>query len=508
MREFKYLLAISIIICVFGCSAKQSVDDRFVTLKVYHTNDIHSRLLPDGKHRGGLAYLASVLRIIREQDSQALILDAGDFYKRGSMPAQKSQDEATADILSQMSFYDARALGNNEIKVGIERFLDWSKNKEPAPIIAANFVDKNGAHVFEPYLVIKKSGLTIGLIGLTEIWSIDNEFQPSTKDDAKAPYKILDPLETVGPLIVKLRPQVDVLIVVAHQAFKKNEALAKKYPQVDLVVSGHAHQLSLDQKKLGENMVVEAGEFGHQLGVVTVVYDKNIKKVNSLESTFWPIGEEMQVADLKIEAAIKSAYKKWAPEAFEVLTQAQTELGVINNLNRHEGALSNFVVDLITSKNNAQVGFINSAFVREGIQKGKVLRDHLWMSIPFEDQVMTATLPRLHLQEMLQESITSYYKNTSFVPFAFSNIKASLKLDPLNRNLLSSKVTIVSKKDSIKVALPSYIVNHCREFFKEKYCPIQAVETGVEIRKLVEETFLATKNLEAPQLNRVSVTDR
>jgi 2',3'-cyclic-nucleotide 2'-phosphodiesterase (5'-nucleotidase family) len=508
MREFRHLLAISIVFVFIGCSGKSTSDDRFVTLKIYHTNDIHSRLLPDGKHRGGLAYLASVLRVIREQEPEALILDAGDFYKRGAMPAQKSHDEVTADLLSLMPYYDARALGNNEIKVGIPQIVEWSKSKEPAPLLAANFVDKTGQPVFAPYKIIKKAGLTVGLIGLTEKWTIDSDFQPDSKKDSKAPYKILDTTTTAGSLIAQLRPQVDVLIIVSHQTYKKNLELAKKFPQVDLVISGHTHILTPDQKKIGENMVVEAGEFGHQLGVATVIYDKNLKKVNSLESTFWPIGVDMQLPEPKIQEAIQKAYKKWAPEAFEVLAHSESEMTVINNNSRYEGSLGNYVVDLITTKTKSDVGFINGAFTREAFQPGKVTRDALYMSVPFEDTIMTAKISRTKLHEMIQEAVETQYKNIGFVPFAFSNAKLQLKMDALRKNLLAARVSILPEKEILKIALTSYVANHCTEFFKEKYCPLQVTPTGIEVRKLFEETLLARKRIEAPMLNRVSVTDK
>ena len=305
-----------------GCRSAETGDgsqeghNRYATLKIYHTNDIHAHLLPDGQGRGGLAYLASVLKVVKDQEKSALILDAGDIYKKGSMPAQVSHDEVTADLVSMMPYYDARAVGNNEVKVGMTQLQEWAKTKEKAPLLSANLVDKQNKPVFQPSLFIKRDGLNIGIIGVTPLVPIEKDAQADPAKDTRAPYKILSPDEALPPLIKALRPQVDVLILLSHQPFRDNLRWAREHPEIDLIVSGHSHVLTSDQKILVGNLVFETGAFGRNLGVATLVYDRTDKRVSSIDSTFWPIGTDTQMPDPKMTEAIKEDYKKWAPDAF------------------------------------------------------------------------------------------------------------------------------------------------------------------------------------------------
>lgn len=490
-----------------ACSSDPSQDSHYVTVKIYHTNDVHAHFLPDGQGHGGFAYLASVLKVIRAQEPDALVIDAGDYYKKGSMPAQLSHDQVTADLLHLMPYYDARAVGNNEVKVGISKLEEWAKKTEPAPLLSANFQDKDSNPVFAASLVIKKNGLTFGIIGVTPPGTLDDPdpgVQPDPKVDSRAPYKIADVESAVMPLVKKLKPQVDVLILLAHNPYKDNVKLAAAHPEIDLIVSGHSHVLTPDQKRLGGNMVVEAGEFGHQLGLVTLVYDREAHQVASLDSTFWPIGVDLQMPDVQMTAAIQAAYKKWAPDAFEKLGTVDSDLTLIDAENPYEGSFHDFAADVFCAKTACDLALVNREMFRESVRKGEIKRETIFLAAPYDDKIALVSIARTKILSALDESIKVGFPKAGDMPWGFSKAKTKMTVDE-DHGVSALVVDLESKKTSLKVALPLYVVNHCRDFFSGKICPLPKPEIHGDVRRALEDAIISAQHLSAPALDRVQV---
>lgn len=253
-------------------------------------------------------------------------------------------------------------------------------------------------------------------------------------------------MSAVIPLIMQLRPQVDVLILLSHQHFHLNQKFAQEHPEVDLIVSGHSHVLTPEQKKMGGNMVVETGEFGHRIGVVTLVYDRAEKKVASIESTFWPVGDEMQLADPHITELIRDAYKKWAPDAFEKWGEALEGLSIINRENVFEGSLNDYVADKFCERIHCDVAFVNRDLLREAIAKGKIDKEAAYLAVPYDDGIESMEIPREKLIRLLADSATSYYNTNHYMGYSFSKMSVDLHL--IDDHVKSLKLRVPSEKDS------------------------------------------------------------
>ncbi len=492
-----------------GCQTPQSrslngTDDVFTTLKIYHTNDIHAHLSPDAQGRGGLAYVASVLKIVRKQDGEALILDAGDFYQKGSLPSQNSKDQVTADLMAHLPYYDARAVGNNEIKVGIPRLLQWAETKEEAPLLSASFVDKDKKPVFRPWIILKKWGLKIGIIGLTVRVPIEDSVQ-APLSDPRAPYTILDPEVAVVPYIKELRPQVDVLILLSHDHYKDNVKIAKDHSEIDLVVSGHTHKLSGDQKTRTGSLVVEAGQFGQQVGVVTLYYDNAHKKVASLDSTFWPVGSDYQLADGQIAGEIREAYSKWAPDAFVRFGQAADTMTVIDPSSPYEASLDDWLADQFRIVAHSDVALVNREMLREPLNKGWITKEAIFLSAPYDDEVAVFNISQGKLEKMLKDNVVRTFPKVEFYPFAFAGVTSKLNLE--DHQFKKVSLSFENSKNEISVALPYYMVSHCLEFFTANQCPLPEAKKVVFVRPLMESAVTKIKTIRAPPANRVIVQD-
>jgi 5'-nucleotidase len=95
-------------------------------LTILHTNDVHSRLDPfpmDGGRNqgmGGVAARAALIQKIRQEQSQVLLLDAGDIFQ-GTPYFNIYKGEPEIKAMTMMG-YDACTMGNHDFDGGIENF--------------------------------------------------------------------------------------------------------------------------------------------------------------------------------------------------------------------------------------------------------------------------------------------------------------------------------------------------------------------------------------------------
>ena len=96
--------------------------DRTIELTILHTNDTHSHIFPinNGKYKGfgGMAQRAQLIKDIRKDNRNVLLLDAGDVFQ-GTPYFNFFGGEVEYKLMSRMK-YDAVTLGNHDFDNGIE----------------------------------------------------------------------------------------------------------------------------------------------------------------------------------------------------------------------------------------------------------------------------------------------------------------------------------------------------------------------------------------------------
>ena len=96
-------------------------------LTILHTNDVHSRLEPfpmDGSKNqglGGVAARMGLIKKIRNEEAQVLLLDAGDIFQ-GTPFFNLYKGEPEMKAMAAMQ-YDAATMGNHDFDGGMENFV-------------------------------------------------------------------------------------------------------------------------------------------------------------------------------------------------------------------------------------------------------------------------------------------------------------------------------------------------------------------------------------------------
>src|SRR5215467_2524351 len=145
-----------------------SADETVVT--ILHTNDTHSQIDPlpandANAGKGGVARRATIVKQIRKDNPNTLLIDAGDVLQ-GTPYFNFYKGEVEYKAMSAIG-YDVSTLGNHEFDNGVEALAAALKFAN-FDIVSANYDVKGTALEgrVKPYVVKTVGGVRIGLLGL------------------------------------------------------------------------------------------------------------------------------------------------------------------------------------------------------------------------------------------------------------------------------------------------------------------------------------------------------
>ena len=384
------------------------------TLTIIHSNDLHSHFLGaspnidytpfitgDDKTIGGLARIATVIKTVKQnRKNPVLVLDAGDFLM-GSLFHMLSREHSFELRLLSMMGYDAVTLGNHEFDLkpdGLARILRTAHRlRQIPPLVLSNAVfsqeskkDDSLEKIFasgivKPYLMLERAGLRIGIFGL--MGKNAAEVAPFA-----SPVTFEDPITVAQRMVKILREteKVDMVICLSHSGLWENkkrsedEILAREVNGIDIIISGHTHTKIEKAILINDTIIVQAWAYGKQLGVMDIAYNdghvalKNYKLVD--------IDDKIK-GDTEVSGQIE-AFK--ADINRQVLAKEDLTFGKIIAetdfdlyLKTEESNLGNLIADSIrwySNKNNYNpadpatkvvVSIISNGVIRDPIVRGK-----------------------------------------------------------------------------------------------------------------------------------------
>ena len=260
-------------------------------ITILHTNDMHSRIEPfnSGRNKGlgGMAQRSTIIKNLRKENKNVLLLDAGDIFQ-GTPYFNYYGGELEFKLMSEMK-YDAATLGNHDFDnglIGLKRQLKHAK----FPFLIANydFSDTILKNTFKAYKVFRKGDLKIGVFGI----GIELDGLVPKKLYQNTVYQ--DPISTANHYanFLKQKERCDLVICLSHLGFKykgkkiSDMTFAGQTRDIDLIIGGHTHtflknpakQLNLDEKEM---LINQVGWAGINIGKIDYHFSQNdgLKKV-------------------------------------------------------------------------------------------------------------------------------------------------------------------------------------------------------------------------------------
>jgi 2',3'-cyclic-nucleotide 2'-phosphodiesterase (5'-nucleotidase family) len=272
-------------------------------LTILFTHDMHDHLLPTNTEEsgqvmelGGYAELQSIINGEKKNNPNSILLDAGDYSMGTLFQAIYASDAPELRIMGKMG-YDVVTLGNHEFDFRANGLADSlnaaKKSGDKLPQIVQSNVtfpaDKNGNSSqsltnlkqamkyfgVKDYTVIEKNGIKVGVFGLMGLDAVASAPMAEVKftnvvENAK---RVVD--------ILKNKEKVDIIICLSHsgtdndKSKSEDEILAKKVPDINVIISGHTHTKLNEPIVVGKTIIGSCGEYCKNLGVLNITQNSN-----------------------------------------------------------------------------------------------------------------------------------------------------------------------------------------------------------------------------------------
>jgi 5'-nucleotidase len=251
-------------------------------ITILHTNDTHSQIDPIPSNdktypgKGGVARRATLVKRVRKENSNTLVIDAGDVFQ-GTPYFNFYKGEVEYKAMSEIG-YDAGTLGNHEFDNGIAALAAATKFAK-FDLVSANY-DVQGTALegrVKRYVIREFPGVRVGLFGLGI--SPANLITPANFKG----ISYLDPVSASRDVVKVLRESKRCTLVIAmsHLGYYSSprngevgdSQVAEKVNGIDFIASGHTHTfmqkpVSIKQPGGDETLIFQVGKSGIYVGRV------------------------------------------------------------------------------------------------------------------------------------------------------------------------------------------------------------------------------------------------
>ncbi len=290
-----------------------------VHLRLMETTDLHVHVFPYDYYADkprdtvGLARTASIVKDIRAEATNSLLLDNGDFLQGNPMGDYIAYERGMKEgdshpVITAMNTvgFDASTLGNHEFNYGLD-FLMKSLSGASFPVVCANIAKQTGATprddttLLPPYVLLERSltdgagnshPIKIGLIGF-----VPPQVMNWDRRHLEGNVQARDILETARAYVPEMKEKgADIIIALSHSGIgSADEAEGMENASVplaavegiDAIMTGHSH-LVFPSSKYADFAGVDAdkgtihgkpatmgGYWGSHLGLIDLMLERD-----------------------------------------------------------------------------------------------------------------------------------------------------------------------------------------------------------------------------------------
>ena len=387
MKKIFYILTLSILLV--SCAVKQpnnpNLQKEIVILSV---NDMHAKI-------ENMPKFAFVVDSLRNLYPQMLLVSAGD-NRTGNAYNDKypgTPNFPMIHLMNELGFAVAE-LGNHEFDGGIDGIRYYIQNAK-FPVLCANAYFTGYPDIkLQPYVEvtqsIKKDKIKMIFLGMIET---ENNGKPSShvKNMVNVDFK---PAEEEIAQYLDLRKKCDVFILLSHCGLKDELKFAEEYPQFDVIIGGHSHDL---YTKTFDNGLLYTQSKSY-LGFATLTKIKFEKgKIISKEAQVIDLKKVSKV-DAKIQKEVDEYYSN--PEFHEVIGFAE------HSFNDWD-ALGAYMADACRYITKTDFAMQNPGGVRfDSLHGGKLTKADIYDLDPFNNALVEVEMTGKQIEDYIDMAST------------------------------------------------------------------------------------------------------
>ncbi len=449
-------------------------------ITICQTTDIHGFFRKSWKENPE-AWL-SAATIIKAERKKAkenfLLIDCGDTLQ-GSFITLQDQGETAINILNDLK-YDVWVPGNHDFDFGFKT-LKLRTSQFKGDTIISNIETKNNP--FLSWKMFDIDNVKIAIIGITAPnlddynWGSKLDgFQLSTIDDA---------ISKIIPDIMKAK--ANIIILASHfglYGIDKKQAnslyyIAKKYPQIELILGGHIHTANKGELIGQSTWFAQSEHHAESVLKIDIFIDTEKNLPNKIT------GELLSVKGVKEDKLLVNKYNVFLEKSEKLKSK---KIGYLEQekdaiIIKGKSSISEFIALSAMKKLGINTVIIGSVSSFAKLQ-GDITELNLYLASPYQDTIATLDLNIKDLKAIIKEQEKQKKKNLFQTLYHFS--------DKMYIN--KKAIAILANKKKIKVAFSSFVLAGARGKFPvlkklSKLKRTNPADTNITIRDIMRTSF-------------------
>ena len=379
---------------------------------------------------------------IGDEKNKSIHIATVKFLNLGKITAtalgNHEMDTTQADLIDSLKYYNGDILTVNMKKDDlVSEDADDVKKLGRASLLK----------YIKPSKIVEVNGEKIGLLGTAPIDLLDRLTHPAYHTDCHVDM-LNDSIEDIQEEVDNLKEQgVNKIVLLSHLGLKKDKQVAQNTSGIDVIISGHSHELvegitegeNLLYSKTGEPVVLtEAGRDGNYFGKLNLEFDKDgviTRDQNNIGETglYHRNLVHQYIFNEVLGKPEKIGYIKDAPPPPKSLTE--------------ENPHANFVCDVMKEETDSDIAIWHNCGVRNFFHEGEINSRDVKDISPFLDYVTVAEVDEKTIVDLFNKAIKDTYSSSSRKPGLFAVSGMNYTVDRENKKL--SEMNFIDKQGNV-----------------------------------------------------------
>ena len=292
---------------------------------------------------GGMDRVATVVKSIKADRPDALVLDGGDTW-HGSMTSLLTKGQDMVNIMNQlgtdaMTSHWEWTFGQDRVKEIVEGL--------PFPFLGANIFDVEWDEpAFEPYKIFERGGVRVAVIGqafpympiANPKWMFP-DFSFGIREERM--QEVVDEVRAEG---------VDLVVCLSHNGFDVDKKMVSRVKGIDVILTGHTHDACPEPILVGDTILIASGSNGKFVSRVDL--DVRDGQMMGFRHKLIPIFSDVITPDADMAALIDNERAPYKEQLEEVVGQTEDLLYRRGNVN---GTWDDLICEAILSERDAEI---------------------------------------------------------------------------------------------------------------------------------------------------------
>jgi 2',3'-cyclic-nucleotide 2'-phosphodiesterase (5'-nucleotidase family) len=286
-----------------------------------HVNDLHANYQLDAQGVSPYARIRGYYEKVKSEAPYTIFTSAGDEYEKGALAEVLSEGASTRAILADMAF-DVRVIGNHDYAWSEDELLRMSHDAR-ASVLESN-VTYTGTSTIgfgaKPFVALQIGCLKVGFAGMvSQPWNDqDQQVQENFYPDLQANYDFTGQAQAI---VAAHRKEVDVLVFINHIGIVYDGILGLSAHGIDVILSGHSHDLTTMPQNSGAALVVQTGAFAEHVIRLDMTFDLKARKLSNTGFEVQDVTPALPPS-AAMQTSIAGVLTQYAPHADDRVTVA------------------------------------------------------------------------------------------------------------------------------------------------------------------------------------------